>query len=68
MFTADELGLPPHTPIACGNCDWRGQAMDIGVPLYRCTGLGERLDPGGEVPAGDCPRCKGFAYVTRGIR
>lgn len=48
-------------PTACGNCEWRG-------PLDECDeidDIGGRLDPGSEVPAGQCPKCGCLAYLDR---
>jgi hypothetical protein len=43
----------------CDNCDWQGRAD--------CTNeisdVQERLDPGGEVPCGECPECGALAYL-----
>ena len=46
----------------CDNCDWTGTQDDVSEsgPLF----IGIRLDPGSEVPAGDCPDCGAFAYVV----
>ena len=49
---------------ACGDCDWVGGVSDIGKTLTECHGLGVRLDPGSEVPVGDCPECGSFAYLV----
>ena len=46
----------------CNNCGWRGAEAEIGVPLKDCKGLGERLNPGSEVPVGECPDCGCLAY------
>lgn len=50
-------------PVECGNCDWRGRD-DEATPLYSCCDLFERLDPGSEVPYGDCPICRCFVYLV----
>lgn len=48
-------------------CDDCGKLWDIGniVPLDECECLVERLEPGCEVPAGECPDedCHAFCYL-----
>lgn len=54
--------VEPDIPCACDNCDWIGPATqvdDIQDP-------GERLDPGSEVPVGECPECGCLAYLVDG--
>lgn len=46
---------------ACDCCDWHGDASD----LDQVENLEERLDPGGVVPAGQCPACAALAYLMR---
>lgn len=45
----------------CDNCRslW---SLDRLAPVDR---LAERLDPGGVVPAGECPECGALAYLGR---
>lgn len=47
----------------CGNC---GLYFDEGeiIPLEKVKDLFERIDPGEEVPAGECPKCGALAYVN----
>lgn len=52
-------GCNPGDPCTCEDCGWRGPAEDldwISDPSYR-------LDPGGVVPAGQCPECGALAYL-----
>lgn len=52
--------------VACDNCDWQGDDEDEGfTPLHDCVNLVERLEPGSEVPAGDCPECRCFCYLVK---
>lgn len=52
--------------VTCDNCDWVGDDDDEGfTPLEDCEGLLDRLDPGSEVPAGQCPECRCFCYVVK---
>lgn len=48
---------------ACDNCDWRGTLNELGAELEEIKNLAERLSPGGEVPAGECPCCGCLAYI-----
>tara|TARA_Y100000590_G_scaffold20974_2_gene24401 strand:- start:11101 stop:11259 length:159 start_codon:yes stop_codon:yes gene_type:complete len=44
--------------LSCDNCDWTGnEANEI-------SDLSLRVDPGGEVPEGECPECGALAYLT----
>lgn len=45
----------------CANC---GVLSDDFVPLEEVPGLNERLDPGDEVPAGECKACGALCYVV----
>jgi hypothetical protein len=44
----------------CWNCTWTGplSAADVEIKDYW-----SRVDVGGEVPAGECPRCGSLAYL-----
>lgn len=51
--------------VQCGNCDWIGDHDAEGfTPFVECCDLYERLSPGAEVPAGDCPECRAFCYLV----
>ncbi len=45
----------------CGDCDWEGTTNDL--ELSDIQDIFERIDPGSEVPAGECPECGALAYV-----
>jgi hypothetical protein len=47
----------------CGNCQCTADEEDI-IALCEVPDLGERLDPGGVVPTGECRRCGALAYLT----
>jgi hypothetical protein len=49
--------------VVCGNCDWEGKETQLGRTLTEVHHLWERLNPGSEVPAGECARCGCFAYL-----
>jgi len=51
-------------PCKCGTCDWRGTESDLTIHLAEIPGLGERLDAGATVPAGECPECGYLAYLS----
>jgi hypothetical protein len=50
--------------VTCDNCGWGGSASQLKSRWPDITALIERLDPGGEVPAGECPACRSLAYNT----
>ena len=51
-------------PVKCADCGWTGHD-DKGMKALRyCDALGERLDPGCVVPAGECDECGAFVYFT----
>ena len=51
---------PEGTRLAeCGNCHWQGTESR----LRPIENLGERIDPGGLVPLGECPKCGALAYL-----
>ena len=43
----------------CGNCELVTETF---LPLRKTPDLGERLDPGAEVPAGECLECGALVY------
>lgn len=45
----------------CGNCGLSFTDKEV-VPLNQVKALGQRLDPGSEVPSGECPNCNAFCY------
>ena len=51
--------------VECQNweCGWKGTKTDCA--LIAPHELGERLMPGEEMPAGDCPECGCFAMLTK---
>lgn len=46
--------------IECGNCDWKGTESQA----EEAQDLWQRIDPGSEVPAGECPKCGALVYVV----
>lgn len=46
--------------VGCANCDWTGTRDE--VEPYR--DFWSRVQPGEIIPAGDCPLCGAFAYLT----
>jgi hypothetical protein len=50
--------------VRCNNCEWEGEDTSEGfTPFGKCCDLYERLVPGEEIPAGDCPECRCFCYL-----
>lgn len=58
--TAMNTHIEDGTPCECDNCDWRGTSEQV----EDIASIGERLDPGGEVPVGQCPECGSLCYVS----
>jgi len=74
MSTATRI----KTVVQCNNCDWNGNEDDFvdiccdnpipegkGLHLSSVEDLNERLDPGSEVPFGECPECQCFCYIVK---
>jgi hypothetical protein len=61
------------TKVTCDNCEWTGDEESLGEEdedgelygrtLHQIHHLADRLDPGGVVPAGECPECGALAYL-----
>ncbi len=47
----------------CGNCSWQGP-LAAAKELAHVPELAQRLTPGDEVPAGECPKCGALAYLA----
>lgn len=48
----------------CDNCDKTVPEDQLAKSLYEIDSLEDRLDPGSEVPAGEC-QCGALAYIVR---
>lgn len=46
----------------CDNCGAIAKAQNL-IPLEEVKDLNDRLDEGGEVPAGECKKCGALSYV-----
>lgn len=51
--------------VRCDGCGWKGLECELELKLEEVPDLAQRLDPGGEVPAGVCPECGALAYLER---
>jgi hypothetical protein len=60
----DDKG-PPDRPCHCGNCGGLFMERQLRCNLEEIPDLGQRLDPGGEVPVGECPECGALAYLVK---
>lgn len=49
--------------VECGDCDWTGDQDDLPEGHHGIEHLSQRIDPGSEVPAGECPECGCLCYV-----
>ena len=54
------LPVEDTSKVLCDNCGWEG----VGSELDMVTDIEERIDPGGVVPAGQCPECSALAYLV----
>jgi len=55
-----DYGGDDQTPVECSDCNWTGVACDLdGISDYE-----ERIAPGEETPAGQCPKCCALAHVV----
>ena len=62
QWREDELELADEDrAVKCDNCDWKGTETECN----EAKDLSERLDPGCEVPAGECPECGCLAYLVK---
>lgn len=52
-------GVPDAKRVKCDNCGWVGKAVDV----KDVDRLEDRIEPGGEVPVGECPDCGALAYL-----
>lgn len=55
----------PDRPCHCQNCGWRFMERQLKCDLEEIPNLTERLEPGGEVPIGECPECGSLAYLVK---
>lgn len=49
--------------VRCDSCPWYGDQTEAVLPV---PDLWERVEPGGVVPAGECPECHALVYLTKG--
>jgi len=52
--------------VKCDNCGFETNQVNLKVSLADIPDLGKRLDPGGVVPAGECPKCGALTYPVKG--
>jgi hypothetical protein len=46
----------------CDNCEKEWEDGELENPWPEMEHIGERLDPGGKVPSGECPECQALCY------
>lgn len=51
--------------VKCDNCKWTGDEAQMEHELGSIPNEYERLDVGGEVPAGTCPECEALCYIDK---
>lgn len=52
-------------PVECDNCDWKGTEKQMRAEFCDVEDLHELIEPGKEVPAGECPECGALAYLMK---
>lgn len=62
MVDQNDIACDPHALCKCANCGHTTVQQDLDF----ISDLGERLDAGCEVPAGQCPKCGALAYLVKG--
>ena len=52
--------------VKCDNCEWTGDStgQEGENEIQPIRDFWSRVDVGGEVPAGDCPKCGAFCYLV----
>ena len=55
----------PRKRVHCDDCDKDFSVRKMRVVFPDIPHLSERLDVGGEVPAGECPECGSLVYVVK---
>lgn len=58
------LDVEAAAKVQCANCAWKGRGAD----LRPVIDLEQRIEPGGTVPAGECPECHALAYLVPKFR
>ena len=59
-----KIRIADTRPTRCANCNTVHLQQEL-LPLDQAPDLGERLTPGDEVPAGECPKCRAFCYFIK---
>ena len=58
-----DLGKPDTTMLTCDNCSRRYRSVkSLKLVFPDIPDLLQRIEPGGEVPAGECPKCGALVY------
>lgn len=53
--------------VKCGNCDWEGTESQMGKSLFEMHKLWDRVAPGEECPAGECPECGACVHLYHDV-
>ena len=54
-------GPDDKTKVACADCNWTGKAGE----LEAISDFSERVAPGEQCPAGECPACGALAHIAK---
>jgi len=50
--------------VECRECGWHGKKSEVLFGLTEVNDLPDRIEPGQEVPFGECPRCDALCYIA----
>ena len=56
-------GPDDKTKVACADCNWTGKAGE----LEAISDFSERVAPGEQCPAGECPACGALAHIVKRV-
>lgn len=62
VTTGAPVEVPPFL-VKCDDCGWQGDANhDLEDGIAGIEDIWDRLEPGTETPAGECPKCHALVY------
>lgn len=61
----EAAGVPEHPGVRCANCEAEFDTDFLTDKFPEIPGLLQRIEPGGEVPAGECPECGALCYLIK---
>lgn len=61
---ANANGLGEPRKCQCDNCEWTGTEEQVGCEWFEAEDFAERMEPGCEIPVGECPKCLAWVYFV----